>query len=50
VNTTYPDDKPSTLANWTGQIEAFRFRMEVGDLVAMAQVHNIGRACIRRRD
>jgi restriction system protein len=35
LNTTYPDAKPSTLANWAGQIDAFRFRMQVGDLVAL---------------
>jgi predicted Mrr-cat superfamily restriction endonuclease len=33
LNATYPDAKPSTLANWAGQIDAFRFRMQVGDLV-----------------
>lgn len=35
LNATYPDAKPSTLANWAGQIDAFRFRMQVGDLVAL---------------
>ena len=35
LNATYPDAKPSTLANWAGQIGAFRFRMQVGDLVAL---------------
>ncbi len=35
LNATYPDAKPSTLANWAGQIDAFRFRMRVGDLVAL---------------
>ena len=35
LNVTYPDAKPSTLANWAGQIGAFRFRMQVGDLVAL---------------
>ncbi len=35
LNATYPDAKPSTLANWADQIDAFRFRMQVGDLVAL---------------
>lgn len=35
LNLTYPDAKPSTLANWAGQIDAFRFRMQVGNLVAL---------------
>ena len=35
LNGTYPDAKPSTLANWACQIGAFRFRMKVGDLVAL---------------
>lgn len=35
LSVTYPDAKPSTLANWAGQVDAFRFRMEVGDLVAL---------------
>lgn len=35
LNSTYPAAKPSTLANWAGQIDAFRFRMQVGDLVAL---------------
>ena len=35
LNVTYPDAKPSTLANWAGQIDAFRFRMKAGDLVAL---------------
>lgn len=35
LNETYPDAKPSTLANWAGQIDAFRFRMKIGDLVAL---------------
>jgi restriction system protein len=35
LNTTYPDYRPSTLANWAGQIGAFRFRMHAGDLVAL---------------
>ena len=35
LNTTYPDAKPSTLANWAGQIDAFRFRIQIGDLVAL---------------
>lgn len=30
-----PDAKLSTLANWAGQIDACRFRMQVGDLVAL---------------
>jgi restriction system protein len=35
LNSTYPAAKSSTLANWAGQIDAFRFRMHVGDLVAL---------------
>jgi len=35
LNATYPDAKPSTLANWAGQIAAFRLRIKVGDLVAL---------------
>jgi restriction system protein len=35
LNATYPDAKPSTLANWAGQLAAFRFRMQTGDLVAL---------------
>lgn len=35
LNMKYPDAKPSTLANWAGQIDAFRFRMKAGDLVAL---------------
>ena len=35
LNAAYPDTKPSTLANWAGQVDAFRFRMQVGDLVAL---------------
>ena len=35
LTATYPDAKPSTLANWAGQVDAFRFRMQVGDLVAL---------------
>jgi restriction system protein len=35
LNAAYPDAKPSTLANWAGQIDAFRFRMQAGDLVAL---------------
>jgi restriction system protein len=35
LNATYPDAKPSALANWAGQIDAFRFLMQVGDLVAL---------------
>lgn len=35
LNMTYPDAKPSTLANWAGQIDAFRFRIRIGDLVAL---------------
>lgn len=35
LNETFPDAKPSTLANWAGQIGAFRFQMQVGDLVAL---------------
>ena len=35
LSTTYPDAKPSTLANWAGQIDAFRFRIKIGDLVAL---------------
>lgn len=35
LNAAYSDAKPSTLANWAGQIDAFRFRMQIGDLVAL---------------
>jgi restriction system protein len=35
LDAAFPDAKPSTLANWAGQIDAFRFRMNVGDLVAL---------------
>jgi restriction system protein len=35
LNATFADEKPSTLANWAGQIGAFRLRMRVGDLVAL---------------
>jgi restriction system protein len=35
LTAAYPDAKPSTLANWGGQIDAFRFRMKIGDLVAL---------------
>ncbi|HEY0167941.1 MAG TPA: restriction endonuclease [Jatrophihabitans sp.] len=35
ADATYKDAKPSTLANWAGQIDAFRHRMRVGDLVAL---------------
>jgi restriction system protein len=31
----YPDAKPSTLANWVGQVDAFQRRMQPGDLVAL---------------
>lgn len=31
----FPDAKPSTLANWTGQVGSFRSRIKVGDLVAL---------------
>lgn len=35
LNDAYPHAKPSTLANWAGQIGAFRFRMQIGDLVSL---------------
>jgi restriction system protein len=35
LDAAFPDAKPSTLANWAGQIDAFRSRMSVGDLVAL---------------
>lgn len=35
LNDVFPGSKPSTLANWAGQIGAFRFRMQIGDLVAL---------------
>jgi restriction system protein len=35
LDAAYPGAKPSTLANWAGQVEAFRFRMQTGDLVAL---------------
>ncbi len=31
----YPDAKPSTLANWAGQVDAFTHRIKQGDLVAL---------------
>src|SRR5215475_7153909 len=47
LNATYPDAKPPTLANWAGQIDAFRFRIKTGDLVALplksAPAINFGR-------
>jgi restriction system protein len=30
-----PDAKPSTIANWVGQLDAFRSRIQIGDLVAL---------------
>ncbi|HEY2518655.1 MAG TPA: restriction endonuclease [Streptosporangiaceae bacterium] len=35
LDQAHPDARPSTLANWGGQIDAFRFRVQVGDLVAL---------------
>ena len=35
LDAVYPDTRPSTLADWSGQVEAFRFRMRAGDLVAL---------------
>lgn len=32
---TYPAEKANTLANWAGQVWAFKGRIQVGDLVAM---------------
>src|SRR4051812_5317069 len=32
---SYPDKKPSTIANWVGQVDAFQRRMQIGDLVAL---------------
>lgn len=32
---TYPDAKPSTLANWVGQVDAFQRRIKLGDLVVL---------------
>ncbi|MGY5884933.1 restriction endonuclease [Modestobacter lacusdianchii] len=32
---TYPDKKPSMIANWVGQVDAFQRRMQIGDLVAL---------------
>jgi restriction system protein len=32
---TSPTAKPSALANWAGQIDAFLFRIQVGDIVAL---------------
>jgi restriction system protein len=35
LNAARPTAKPSTLANWAGQIDAFRFRIQIGDIVAL---------------
>lgn len=35
VVASFPDAKPSTVASWAGQIDAFRSRMQIGDLVAL---------------
>lgn len=35
LGASYPDKKPSTIANWVGQIDAFQRKMQVGDLVAL---------------
>ncbi len=35
LDAAYPDTRPSTLARWGDQLEAFRFRMRAGDLVAL---------------
>jgi restriction system protein len=35
LDAAHPDARPSTLASWSGQIDAFRFCMEAGDLVAL---------------
>ncbi len=35
VRTTYPDASKGRLANWVGQLWAFRSRIEVGDLVVL---------------
>ncbi len=32
---TYPETKPATIRNWTGQVWAFVGRMQIGDLVAL---------------
>jgi restriction system protein len=31
----YPDAKPSTIANWVGQVDAFQRKIQIGDLVAL---------------
>ncbi len=35
LEVAYPDAKPSILASWGGQIDAFRFQLQIGDLVAL---------------
>jgi restriction system protein len=35
LDAAYPGAKPSALADWGDQVEAFRFRMRAGDLVAL---------------
>jgi restriction system protein len=35
VRRWFPEAKPATLTNWTGQIDAFLFKIQLGDLVAM---------------
>ena len=35
LDAAYPGAKPSALANWGDQVETFRFRMRVGDLVVL---------------
>lgn len=35
LNATRPTAKPLALASWAGQIEAFLFRIQVGDIVAL---------------
>jgi restriction system protein len=35
MNDTYPNERPNTLTNWTGQIWAFRERIKANDLVVL---------------
>jgi restriction system protein len=35
IRDTYPDESPKTLINWTGQVWAFRDRIQLNDLVVL---------------
>ncbi len=36
---TYPDEAPNKLSNWTGQVWAFRDRIQTDDLVVLPLRH-----------